>query len=385
MRITAFDITLCVLVFLLVNSMSIVQWILIPGLGGLLSIIGTIILVFNRNKLRSTIIVTAPIYLWALLMLYHGVNLLLLDLNQIYNEWFSFSGYYNQVLILIILSCLYQRNKNITFITTILSFYFFLLTVKNFSGLDENTDRLNGFLYTTQIGQLGGLACILISLYIVILNKRIYYCLLYIFPISIALLTQSRNALFPIMFSVLILVYKNLINLKLWHIIIYVVLAIIGYNYLTTTDLFVRASESSVEGVWETGTFLDYIFGDRALYYVMGYMNFLDSPINGIGIYNFMDYNKFTYPLHGEFISHWVEGGLIGALLYISFVYQFIKYLKRDYSIYNIHLNVMIFAFATIIILGFTTREYPFIFFFVVYGIILGFINERINKQEIEK
>ena len=176
-----------------------------------------------------------------------------------------------------------------------------------------------------------------------------------------------------------------MINLKLWHIIIYVVLAIIGYNYLTTTDLFMRATESSVEGVWETGTFLDYIFGDRALYYVMGYMNFLDSPINGIGIYNFMDYNKFTFPLHGEFISHWVEGGLIGALLYISFVYHYIKYLKRDYSIYNIHLNVMIFAFATIIILGFTTREYPFIFFFVVYGIILGFINERINKQEIEK
>ena len=385
MKLSIFDIILCVLLFLIINTNSILQWVVIPGFGGILAVIGTVTLFVNKDKISKKNILTAPIFLWAILMLYHAINVYLLGLNQIFDEWFSFSGYYNQVLVLIIIPYLYQKNKNITFVTTILAFYFFLFTINKFSEIDDGSGRLNGFLYTTQIGQLSGFACILISLYIVLLKKRSYYCLLYVFPISIALLTQSRNALFPIMFSALIFAYKNLVKLRFWYIIIYVVLAIIGYNYLRTTDLFNRASESSVEGIWETGTILDYIFGDRALYYVMGYMNFLDSPLTGIGLYNFMDYNKFTYPLHGEFVSHWVEGGLIGASLYLSFVYQFIKYLKKGYSIYNIELNVMIFSFATIIILGFTTREYPFVFFFVVYGIILGYINERINKQEIIK
>jgi len=62
------------------------------------------------------------------------------------------------------------------------------------------------------------------------------------------------------------------------------------------------------------------IFGERAIYFVLGYEVFEENPIFGIGYGNYSIYTDSGFRNHVEYIAQLSEGGLIGFLLYLCFL-----------------------------------------------------------------
>lgn len=60
--------------------------------------------------------------------------------------------------------------------------------------------------------------------------------------------------------------------------------------------------------------------GDRAVHYLLGWELFLEHPINGIGLNNFMPMTNFPVPFHTEYMVQICEGGIIGFVLYMIYM-----------------------------------------------------------------
>ena len=375
---------LTVLLFFLICYRALYQYIQIDGDGRIVTAFGFLTIVYLgvfNNVLRKEL-QSFPIKCWTVLMTYQIGNAIIqgtYDSN--YNQVFITI---QEICILVIVAYMFNANKQRLFLTLIISLFVYLYIANVFCTTDDETGgRLSGFIYTTQLGQLSGLTCVIIALYIYYQRKPPIYITLFLFPCSILLLTQSRNGLLPLLFSLLILMYPQIIKVKVQNLFLYVLLTIAAIYYFQTTDFFERilGAKDSYEssGLFYTGTILDDIFEDRAIYYFLGYFNFLDNPIFGIGLMNFADYNNFEYGLHSEFLVHSVEGGLIGLILYISFIGYLLKYLFAHYSKSDIEQNCMILSLLPILMISFTARIYQYSFFFIIYGIIIGYIIKRKN------
>lgn len=113
------------------------------------------------------------------------------------------------------------------------------------------------------------------------------------------------------------------------RIILFAPIAILLLTYvLNETALGERlvATTSQTEN-WDNnpaeGTVFQY-YGDRGLYYILGWKAFLDSPIFGIGLQNFQG-NYYYTVLHSEIMVQLSELGGIGFILYAAFFYSIIK------------------------------------------------------------
>jgi O-antigen ligase len=85
----------------------------------------------------------------------------------------------------------------------------------------------------------------------------------------------------------------------------------LGKRILETT----RQTEDPVAE--RTGTIFDK-FGDRGIYYVLGYKLFMDQPIRGIGLGNFKNYHGRAV-MHPEIMIQLTELGIIGTILFFLF------------------------------------------------------------------
>lgn len=381
-RTKIYDVFISVLLFCAITARAIYQYTKIDGDGRVVTISCLMVLlwgIFSKRKHLREYFNSRPIIYWALLMSYHLLNIFIMrtyDSKQ--NMPFTII---QELYIMTVVAYLFVNNKKTLFVTLILSLYFYLYTAYKFCSLEETVDRLSldGFIYTTQLGQLSGFTCVIISLYILLLKKKSYYMCLYVFPCIIAIMTQSRNALWPISFAFFMLFYSYFCQLNVKRIFLYGVFFVLTFQYFQTTAFYERVLTKS-EGVsdfWATGTILDSIFDDRALYYLMGYYNFIDNPINGIGLFNFSIYNNFEYMMHPEVLVHIVEGGLIGAGLYFFFNYHLIKNIVKNYSFSNIEQNWIILSFLPLFMVSFTARIFQYTFFFIIYGILIGYTLQR--------
>lgn len=187
------------------------------------------------------------------------------------------------------------------------------------------------------------------------------------------LLSGSRNGLLVVCFALVMLLVAYISKGNVLKMLFFIVLAFVGYNYLQTTEIYVRLMNVSSEySLIQTGTVWDKILGDRIYYYIIGFQNFLDNPIYGIGLLNFQEYNYYKYPLHTESMTHLAEGGLIGITLYILFLRSYIRQFVRFCSFRNILFNQMLVLFICIFVVGITARIYHYEFFFAMYGLIGG-------------
>lgn len=380
------NVYLSILLFLLVCYRALYQYIHIDGDGRIItsvSVLSVIYLGVIKNTLKREVL-SFPVVIWGVLMLYQIVNAFVRG---------TYEPRYNQIIvslqelcIMTIVAFLFGKNKRVLFVSLILSLFFYLYVAKVFCSTDDEATggRLSGFIYTTQLGQLSGFTCIVISLFVFYLKKPPIYLLLYIFPFVILLLTQSRNGLWPVVFSILILLYSQLVKFKLKNLIFYGILIYVAVEYFQSTTFFERimgANDSyASSGLFYTGTILDDIFADRAIYYFLGYFNFMDHPLFGIGLFNFANYNHFEYMLHSEVLVHVVEGGVIGTILYFSFIGYYFKNLFKHYLMRDIERNCLLLSFLPLFIISFTARIYQYPFFFIIYGLLTGYILQTKKK-----
>src|SRR5690606_29251954 len=87
-----------------------------------------------------------------------------------------------------------------------------------------------------------------------------------------------------------------------------------------------KGDEMQVADDYATGTFWDILLGERVTYYVVGFDNFQDSPLTGIGLLNYLNFNKTSdFIMHSEYMTHLTEGGIFGFLLYLAFICYVMK------------------------------------------------------------
>lgn len=326
------------------------------------------IFLFVRNRKIKTFV--QPIIFWALLMSYHLLNCYFRDiLNPEYN---IFTITVRNLALLTCVPFLYYQNRIKIIYIILFAFLYNLIATYLTGTTDETEERLTGIYYTTQLGQMAGLACCLISL-LIFLQKKMWLYSLYIIPIGIMLLSGSRNGLLVVCFALVMLLVAYISKGNVLKMVFFIVLAFVGYNYLQTTEIYDRLMNVSSEySLIQTGTVWDKILGDRIYYYVIGFQNFLDNPIYGIGLLNFQEYNNYKYPLHTESMTHLAEGGLIGITMYILFLRSYIRQFVWFCSFRNILFNQMLVLFICIFVVGATARIYHYEFFFAMYGLIGG-------------
>ena len=133
--------------------------------------------------------------------------------------------------------------------------------------------------------------------------------------------------------------------------------------------------EDEAEKYNTTNSWFLSLLGDRALFYIKGWALFLQHPLYGIGLNNFMTVTDYPMPIHSEYMVQLVENGIIGFIIYLFFVMALFKCSRR---IQYIRLKgVALGWILCVLFISFTSWTYDMSIFFIVFGLILG-----IQKQK---
>ena len=152
-----------------------------------------------------------------------------------------------------------------------------------------------------------------------------------------------------------------------------------------TTTLGNRLSETSTQSLalsndYVTGTVFEN-FGDRGVYYVLGWEAFKDSPVFGIGLRNFKGLYYDTV-MHSEIMLQLAELGLIGFFLFARNLW----YLSRDIlKLRQLKPNKLHNYLALILVVILLSATVLFLYNSVssaaIFGILLLFSKPTIEKS----
>lgn len=205
---------------------------------------------------------------------------------------------------------------------------------------------------------------------------------LILFAVVVILIGGTRKALGGAMLLVATLVIPQLkFSLKkLATVIIFSGLIYLVYTYVMEKTSMGERFKKGFEVGEDTNTtgikLLDFV-GDRTTFYINGWQVFLENKINGIGLRNYMHETKSDYVIHSEYMVQLVEGGILGSVLFLLFnigvgkgIYSAWKKFPRKRSV----IWILAGAFGVILFIGFTTWTYSFARYYIVYGVIIGYL-----------
>lgn len=178
--------------------------------------------------------------------------------------------------------------------------------------------------------------------------------------------------------------FINLIKISFGVLLLLIPLTIIINN----TTLGERISSSTEEGEElevETGNaFLDK-FGDRGIFYYIGWQVFKANPVTGVGLGNYIFYNDDEMVQHSEYMIQLSELGSIGFLLFISFYFSIftkISHLKKKLKIHKRSEVEICYAYIIIILVMISsTRMFMVPYLFSVVGVVTGYILKENTLQ----
>lgn len=156
------------------------------------------------------------------------------------------------------------------------------------------------------------------------------------FPVFVSVMAGSRMGLLTF-FIIMIGLVSSKLNLKKPRTLIFLIVGFIvlyfGLDYILHNTLAgerVLGTQDEVNDRYadfKTGTILD-LLGDRGFMYYYSWPLFLEHPITGIGLYNYIQYSPWGMRLHTEYATQYVENGLLGFVPFISFLIILLNRLK---------------------------------------------------------
>lgn len=373
----------------------------IDAAGRMYMILASAVIILNINKrLFVSIIKYAPIAIWLYWSIYVAVVWLIIGKNStnLNSSEFIFLKIFLPLISLIV-SC-YETYKNPHKFIVFLLYLFLIYSIIGVlfeRGSDVSWER-GGAILGNSLPLTTVCACFIASLceYKGWIKKELLYICFAIALISIVT-TATRKAFFALFIIVNVWYFaKNpkigiggMIKFLLFAIVIYIVSMFVINNTL----LGERLSEvSTSENKFNTSSnaLLDFL-GDRALFYIEGWEFFLENPIFGIGLRNFMVDFGYEHPIHSEYMVQIAETGIIGTTLYIIFYVLIIKLIlktRRNKSSSKIHL-IMLGFICTILFISLTSWTYEFSRYYVIFGLIIGnslyLINNRNENNTYNK
>lgn len=202
----------------------------------------------------------------------------------------------------------------------------------------------------------------------------------------------SRTALFVVVLifiaTLYVLIFKTKITprKKLTLMTIVVVSIALFFVVVSNSYLSERVATTNTITRIETGTVLDKM-GDRGPFYYFGFMEFIQSPIFGIGIKNFGPNGVYRdLVCHSEYMVNLAETGIIGAVIFwtfiISLVCCYFKTLKRCIPFDKVFILIAL-GIPLFVSLFFWTYDRSYIFF--SYALVLAFYRKSVLIKKYDR
>lgn len=121
------------------------------------------------------------------------------------------------------------------------------------------------------------------------------------------------------------------------------------------------------------------MFDGRMAQYILGWNEFIEHPINGIGLTNFIHETGHSQPLHSEYLVQFAECGLIGISIFIIFYGYIIKklfYYRRKYLFIKKSAEIHLLSILILFILSFGGLIYSIPMMWVLIALSIRFIKE---------
>lgn len=362
----------------------------IDGQGRLMFLFTMLTFFFNANHDKSFLkkhLRSNPIFIWGVWILYSSINLLIMG----YHGETPFIFFVMNYLLIPFFAMVIARKEIIRdkykflklMSIVLVVFSLFSITTLSSSGA-ENTDL------ERSLGALGNMGP-LTSLFIVFffglryIIKKVNISILIaviIFTVTIITMSGTRKA-FGAVIIILIALVISRFKLNFRNVILILALSIgvnFGYNYVMENTFLGQRFEKGAKVGEERNTtdfeILNFL-GDRASHYIEGWYLFLEHPINGVGIRNFIYVTNGHHVLHTEYIVQLAEGGIIGSIIFILFYFGIGK---RILKTWRKHKNrrpeiwLLMGALGAILFIGLTAWTYSFAHYFIIIGIILGYL-----------
>ncbi len=364
-----------------------------------------LVVLYSRDVLFQEVIKNKINIAWLLLLLYHWLNHGLQGVPHD-NSYIDVLVPLFQCYFLLVWTCyLALKDLSKTLYFMLIGYLLFIVLAAtlaimtsgySFSSMEGDDERLSGSIHLTQMGATAGLTVFVVALLRHCSNFPIKKILpILSIPLLIVIMAASRNGLL-LTFAGFFCIFladlfskktssKKIVNLLLISIpILLVAYLILQETYVGERLLGTKEQSENMSGVMEykTGTILDYL-GDRTWYYVLGFSNFLEYPIFGIGYSHFKLYNDAPYILHPEYMVELAEGGLVATGLFLFFLLSILYYLLKFFvtTRSEISVTLLFFLLMTLMACLSTTINHD-IQYWPLFGLCVAMImknEEKIN------
>jgi O-antigen ligase len=357
----------------------------VDGAGITISIF-TIFLFFKllKKSIFTKVAFSKPLIIWGVWVIYAFLNTVVIGMEYDIPYYTFFTLLFVPYILMVNINILSITNPKILLNVLIFGLYLSIVLILILNNNPNTNDRLGGGMNSNTIGMMA--AVLSMFLYLKYFNKDISAKVLLVFgiiPVFTIISTGSRTAFggfLLLMLSHFIINRSRSKLLNLFKISFGILIVLIPLNYiLENTNLGERIKSTTEQGdqaQLDTGNvFLDK-FGDRGVFYYVGWQVFKENPLNGIGLENYIFYTEGEEEQHSEYMIQLAELGIIGFILFFTFyltIFNKLRKLKRNSNIRN---QVEIyFAFVIIILLMISvTRMYRVGYLFSVIGVVTGYI-----------
>ncbi len=373
----------------------------VDGAGRSVFLIAILTLLYNIHRKSFLKIITSfPYIYWGIWVLFAFIVTL-----QNYNfdlPYYSFfARLWIPLLVVWVISFEFNLDSKKVINTLLYSLLFSLLIIIATESTSKAA-RLGGELNANRIGLYAfSFLIILMYKYYTIRTdfiRKTFLFLLSSFPIFIIFKTGSRSAFAVLALliagQVLINRSKNYLKTFIVFFMGFIFLFFVFTYVIENTDIGKRIVDTTKQAErtgLETGTIFD-VFGDRGFFYVLGFEIFLDHPVTGIGLRNFVNYYSGDVEMEPEIMVHLTELGAVGFILFILFnSWIGIELFKvRNFDVYMARRNteLLIITFISMIFLATTNTYHQVPAVFAIFGLMIAHIDDvklKLYRQELDE
>lgn len=228
-----------------------------------------------------------------------------------------------------------------------------------------------------------------LTLYGVLIEKKILYALIWFLQIIFIVLTGSKKALIFIVVGVMLLSVLKIRFKTYKYIIPGIIVFGLFYSILHTEIFYAIMGQRVIDflgqlGIYTSGAGYSHSTDVRMQMIQSGWKMFLESPLFGSGWFYFSAQSGFDTFSHNNYIELLVTYGLVGASLYYGMYLFVLKELYRrlresDYAklLFTLLIAVMLSDFG-----GVTFYESPRYYIVLFFAFVL--INKKVKLQNFK-
>lgn len=351
-------------------------------------------LFYLKNESFRKIILTPPFVFWLLWVIYAFFNTVSYGMYMNLPNFSFFALLFIPLVAIWLINIEQFQDRTYIFNVIILGLFIRLLISYFFESgnIQDFDDRLGGKINANEVAVSAVvLICFIFLKYFHNEIKLTHLIILALFPAYIIVISGSRGSFGAMMFLFITFLFINRTHRSIKDFVLLLIGLFIGYLILSfileDTYLGYRLSGTLEQGnnikKYEKLPPLLQKFGDRGIFYQLGFKIFLDNPIRGIGLGNFIKYSGKVVQ-HSEYMIQLCELGIIGStlfLMYYGYLGRNLIYLRRMVPLEIKLIEAYISVLLVILLIAFSLFQYNLVVFFLLSGSIIGFI--KLYKSRI--